>query len=176
MLFRDELAELCDGHIINEAFHGSDRQTVIQRADIDNFFGAYFESDFVVIQEKGKHEPRDVMADGELAKKMRPKVTLDGMPIPHYRPSGTVSPQHSEIGVELPDRPALRLALKLAPRDTLAALDGNWEIGVERDVRLASLVSLLKAAHLTLFKLLGYRYALSWGGFFLGYHPREVLS
>jgi hypothetical protein len=33
---------------------------------------------------------------------------------------------------------------------------------------LAALVSLLKAAHLTLFEMLGYRYALSLGGHFLG--------
>lgn len=47
------------------------------------------------------------------------------------------------------------------------------EIVIEKDVRLPALVSLLKAAHLTLFEMLGYRYALSAGGIFLG---RDVLG
>jgi hypothetical protein len=34
---------------------------------------------------------------------------------------------------------------------------------------VSALVSLIKAAHLTLFKLLGYRYALSAGGYFVGH-------
>jgi hypothetical protein len=47
------------------------------------------------------------------------------------------------------------------------------EIVIEKDIRLPALVSLLKAAHLTLFEMLGYRYALSAGGIFLG---RDVLG
>ena len=47
-------------------------------------------------------------------------------------------------------------------------IDGKWEILIDKDVRLPALVSLLKTAHLTLFHLLGYRYALSAGGYFLG--------
>ena len=33
---------------------------------------------------------------------------------------------------------------------------------------MAALASLIKAAHLTLFEMLGYRYALSAGGYFVG--------
>ena len=47
------------------------------------------------------------------------------------------------------------------------------QILFEKDLRLPALVSLLKAAHLTLFEMLGYRYALSPGGLFLG---RTVLG
>lgn len=169
ILFRDEQTDLCDGHIINKAFYESDRRTIIQRADVDRFFGAFFESEFVVIQEKGKHKPWEILVDRNLAKRLRPKVTLDGAPIPHYLPTGAVPGQHTEVGVELPGRPTARLALKLTPSDTLAGVEGDWQIGVEKDLRLAALVSLLKAAHLTLFELLGYRYALSPGGYFLGY-------
>ncbi len=46
--------------------------------------------------------------------------------------------------------------------------DENWQISIEKDFRLPALISLLKAAHLTLFDMLGYRYALSAGGIFLG--------
>jgi len=47
-------------------------------------------------------------------------------------------------------------------------MTNDLQIVVEKDARLAALVSLLKAAHLTLFEMLGYEYALSAGGHFLG--------
>jgi hypothetical protein len=40
---------------------------------------------------------------------------------------------------------------------------------VEKDLRIPALVSTLKAAHLTLFNMLGYSYAISAGGHFLGH-------
>jgi hypothetical protein len=51
----------------------------------------------------------------------------------------------------------------------VTALDKQWEIVVARDLRLPTLVSLLKAAHLTLFELLGYAYGLSLGGRYVGW-------
>ncbi len=46
-------------------------------------------------------------------------------------------------------------------------------MAIEKDIRLSALVSLIKAAHLTLFKILGYRYAFSAGGYFVG---RNILG
>src|SRR5262249_32914068 len=60
------------------------------------------------------------------------------------------------------------LGLKLQPTDTQAAAKGKWEVEVRADLRLPYLVSAIKAAHLSLFKLLGYRYALSAAGYFIG--------
>ena len=65
------------------------------------------------------------------------------------------------------------LAIKLSPEETERRLEGRWEIQVEKDIRIAALVSLLKCAHLTLFHRLGYRYVFSSGGHHLG---REVLG
>jgi len=61
------------------------------------------------------------------------------------------------------------LGLKLHPDETLAAAEQNWEVRIEKDLRLGACVSLLKAGHLTLFEMLGYRYALSAGGHFMGF-------
>ena len=45
-------------------------------------------------------------------------------------------------------------------------MNGNF---FSKDVRISALVSLIKSAHLTLFEILGYRYALSTGGYFIGH-------
>lgn len=82
---------------------------------------------------------------------------------------GPVPPNHSELAVEREGVLPARLALKLEPSEALAAVDRKWEIVISKDVRLPTLASLLKAAHLTLFELVGYRYALSAAGYFLGW-------
>ncbi|MEO8370707.1 MAG: hypothetical protein ABI806_16100 [Candidatus Solibacter sp.] len=46
---------------------------------------------------------------------------------------------------------AIRFGLKIHPDDALAAMSKGFEIVIEKDIRLPALVSLLKAAHLTLF-------------------------
>jgi len=61
------------------------------------------------------------------------------------------------------------LVLKKSPDEMLAQIDSNWEIDISRDLRLPALVSLIKSAHLTLFNILGYEYALSAGGYFVGH-------
>jgi len=167
ILYSDEDVALCRGHIINSAFRGSDRQWTIQRKDVDGFYGAMLESDFVAIQERGKHSPLEVLADKELARHLRPKLMVDGKEVEHYITDVAVPAKFSEFVVEQGQKPT-RLALKLEPSETLAAMEANWEIYIEKDIRVAALSSLLKAAHLTLFRLLGYQYALSAGGHFLG--------
>lgn len=62
----------------------------------------------------------------------------------------------------------VQLGLKLSHKEFLTSLGGKWEFQVEKDLGLPARASVLKAAHLTMFHLLGYRYALSAGGLFLG--------
>ena len=50
----------------------------------------------------------------------------------------------------------------------LEAIPKPSQIEIDCDLRLSAFVSLLKAAHLSLFEVLGYRYALSVAGHFLG--------
>ena len=169
ILFRDEDVELCQGHVVNAAFPGSDRTTVLQRTDVDSFFGSRFEADFVLLAERGLHDPVDVLLDPKLRRKLRPRLTLDGQPVAHYSPRGAVPPVHSQLAVERPGGLSVPLALKLTPTETLSSMDGKWDLVIEKDIRLAALVSLLKAAHLSLFSLLGYSYALSAGGRFVGW-------
>jgi hypothetical protein len=169
VLFRDDVTALSRAHIINTAFRGSDRTWTIQRADVDGFYGAFLESDFLAIQERGQHDPLDVLSDKELWRRLRPKILIDGREVEHYFAEGPVPPHFSQLIVETPDGRPVELALKLQPSETLAALQESWEIVIEKDMRVAALASLFKAAHLTWFELLGYLYALSAGGHFLGH-------
>ena len=173
ILFRDEAALLCRGHVINEAFPDSARRTVVQRSDVDAFFGSTFEADFVLLTKKGVHSSAEVVLDRTLSRQLRPKLMVDGRHVEHYLPEGRIPVYHSEVSVERDGASPVRLALKLEHSDALSALQGNWEISIEKDLRLPALVSLLKAAHLSMFSLLGYSYALSAGGHFLGW---EVLG
>ena len=167
ILYRDEDVPLCRGHIINSAFRGSSKRWTIQREDVDVFYGAMLEGDFVTVQERGKHSPLEVLTDKTLARQLRPKLVVDGKEVEHYIADGPVPAQFSEFVVEH-GRERIRLAVKLEPNETLAAMDANWEIHIEKDLRVSALGSLLKVAHLTLFNMLGYLYALSEGGRFVG--------
>lgn len=172
-LYRDEDAQLCRGHIVNQAFSDADRQWTVQRGDVDNFFGSRFESDFVVLRRKGKHAAIEALADGTLRREMHPKILLDDQEVEHYYVGdGDVPPHHTELLLGTSGVP-VRLGLKLKPSELLEAQDREWSVETARDLRVPALVSALKSAHLTLFHLLGYRYALSAGGQFLG---REILG
>lgn len=169
ILWRDDPVALCEGHVINEAFPGSDRSTVLQRKDVDNFFGTHFEADFVLLKDRGQHTAAEILTDPQLSRKFRPRLTADGVPVGHYLPKGPVPAGHSELLVEREGLPAVRLAIKLDPSQTLTSLSADWKIALGKDVRLSALVSLLKAAHLTMFGLMAYSYALTTAGRFIGW-------
>jgi hypothetical protein len=159
---------LCLGHVINEGFEKAPRRRVVQRRDVDNFFGAYFEADFLLVQERGKHTAADTISERHLARQFRPTILIDGQEVEHYIPTGSVPPTHTEVAIDRGHAAPGRIALKLTPSDVLQAKGRKWEFRTARDVRLPALVSLLKAAHLTLFDLHGYQYVFTGGGHFLG--------
>jgi hypothetical protein len=45
----------------------------------------------------------------------------------------------------------------------------RWRFDISKDLRVAALASLIKAAHLSIFSLLGYHYVLSSAGIFMGH-------
>jgi hypothetical protein len=167
-LQRDEATGLCRGHVINQALRNSSRAWTVQRADVDSFFGRLFEADFVLLQEKGRHQLEDVLGNAALDRKFRPQVKLNGRDVPFYRPGPHVPDEHTEVFMEGQTGKLVRLALKLSPSEVLSAKASSWHVGFERDLRLPALVSLLKAAHLTMFAMLGYQWALSAAGHFVG--------
>ena len=168
ILYRDEDTQLCRAHVINKAFRDSDRSWTIQRADVDAYYGSLFERDFLAIEKKDSPMLKKALADKVLASQFKPKIVLDGEVQDHYYVGRNFVPENfSVLDLDLPGK-SVSLVLKLSPEELLEKIDGKWEIHIDKDVRLPALVSLLKSAHLTLFHLLGYRYALSAGGYFLG--------
>lgn len=167
ILFRDERVELSQAHIINSAFENASRDCTVQRTEVDNFFGSRFEADFVDI-EKFKRTPLlEMLASPSLAKRFNAKVLLDGKQVEHFYPTGEIPKEFSRVQVGSLD-PALPFGLKMHRSDVASAANRNWEIDVSRDVTLQMLVSTVKAAHLSLFKMLGYRYVFTPSAYFVG--------
>ena len=166
ILYRDEKTELCQAHVINKSFRNSDRSWTIQRADVDSFYGSLFESEFLAIQEK-ERQVDEIIADKDLARQLKPKFVLDGEVVEFYHSRGDMPPTHSQVTL-FTQNENIQLALKRPPEAILNTQNENWEIRIDKNINLPALVSLLKAAHLTLFHLLGYRYVQSNSGYFLG--------
>ena len=171
ILFRDEIVTLCEAHIINQSFPDAPRTWTIQRKDVDNFYGAYFESEYTAVQHKG-HTPGDILADKKLSKLFKPQILVDGTPVEYFKADREVPKEFTRIEFDNNGQ-IIQLGLKISPEEFLKKKESNWEMAMSKDIRVSALVSLIKAAHLTLFKILGYRYALSSGGYFVG---RNILG
>ena len=167
LLYVDEDAELCEGHIINRVFPHSDRSWTVQRKDVDNDFGLRFESDFVARHRADGLLAEEILADKELSRRFNARFLRDGEPVRHFPTNDRVPDDFSNVELDVDGNP-MPLGLKISPDQLIASEDHHWQIAIDGDVKLASMVSLLKAAHLTMFHLFGYDYVLSNGGKFLG--------
>lgn len=167
ILFVDEETELCKAHIVNKAFAAASRRWTLQRKDVDNFFGTMFEGTFVDLQFNEPGVASKALVQPDLYRRFRPKILLDGVEVEHFVATGPVPKAFAELQLEL-DRGSVRLGLKM-PKECLAVnTDPDLQFEVSRDLRVPAVVSILKAAHLTMFELLGYTYALGPGGAWLG--------
>lgn len=167
ILFRDEQTELCQAHIINKAFPSSTRECTVQRADVDSFYGSRFESDFVDVAKFKRRSLLGILADRSLSKRFNATLLLNGNPVEHFHPTGKVPESFSRVQIGNLN-PAMPLGLKMHASQVIANANEQWEIEVSRDLRLPMLVSTIKAAHLSLFKMVGYSYAFSASGYFVG--------
>jgi hypothetical protein len=170
MLFKDEHVPLCQAHIINRAFPDTTRHWTVQRSDVDSFYGSSFEADFIDILYKERGSPGRVLTDKTLSRRLRPRILADHEPVEYFIANDDVPEGFTPIEYHH-DGQSVALGLKLGPEDLAA--DRGLEIEIAKDLRIPALVSLIKAAHLTLFHMLGYRYALSAGGYFVG---RQILG
>lgn len=173
ILFRDEEVELCKAHIVNEAFPNTARAWTVQRKDIDGFYGRNFEADFISLGYRlEKLTPIDAIASPVLSRKLKPKILINDQPVNYFVSRQNNQSNFTRIDIEN-NSSTTNLVLKLHPKEMEAAINQNWEIEINSDLRLAALVSLIKSAHLTLFEILGYLYAYSSGGYFIG---KQVLG
>ena len=168
ILFKDEETPLCQAHIINQAFTDSARACTVQRADVDSFYGSRFEADFIDIQTFRDPSPLEILTHKKHSKRFSSKILLDNEPVEFFFGGSQVPEQFTQIKLEGKDL-SVPFGLKMHPTDVKAAEGKHWEIEISRDVRIPMMVSVIKAAHLTLFNMLGYSYALSPAGQFVGH-------
>jgi hypothetical protein len=169
ILFKDEATKLSIGHVVNERIPNSSRATVVQRRDVDNWYGSMFESDFVAFLEAKDSSLHDVMSKPHISHRLRPRISLEGKHIRHYPAKGRIAQEHTPLLLETQDGGAFRFALAMTPGQVSSSLSRKWELAAEADFRLSALVTMIKSAYLTLFRVLGYRYPLSPAGMFVGH-------
>ena len=150
ILHVEEDAELCRGHIRPKSVGG--RDWVVQRKDVDNFFGWFAEADFnhgvklrsmefddaikYVLDKKLAAPANLTMIDDEgYEATIRPTRIVEGMP------EVVARPKQSEFNRE-----------------------GPKKTSIDFDVSFETLLSCLHSAHLGLFKTNRYRYVFSAGG------------
>src|SRR5687768_7995277 len=169
VLFVDEDTELCKAHVVNDALPDSSKQWTVQRKDVDNFFGTMFETALLDLQHNEEGIAAKALMDPDLNRRLQPKILLDGVEVGHYVADREIPSKFGQLHFEHDNR-KVTLGIK-ASREQLAAVneESDWQFEVIRDLRVPAVVSVLKAAHLTMFALMGYSYALGSGGEWLGH-------
>jgi hypothetical protein len=167
ILYSDEPVELCKAHIVNVAFPNSSPIWTIQRKDVDSFYGSNFEADFVTLKYRGESIVEKAITDRNIFNKFNPKLLLDDKPIDFFVTQDNVPSFFTKIAFDN-NNELTTLGLKMHPNDFLSKVEHKWDVEISKDVRIPALVSLIKSAHLTMFEMLGYNYALSAGGYFVG--------
>jgi len=167
VLFQDDDVAVCKGHLVSQAFGSDLGKWTVQRRDVDNFFGSRFEAEFTTLRYRDALRGGRILKDRKLRKNLEPRVTVDGREVEFYIPRGEIPGKFTAVYAGDDTFPPV-VGLKMSPEEVAATLEGEWRVEVSADLRVSSLVSLLRAAHLTAFYLLGYRYALAPGGHFVG--------
>lgn len=170
ILYRDEPVELCKAHIVNRVLEGVPRAWTVQRKDVDNHFGSKFESGFTALADY-----EDIMAQGGLTGKRLPsqfktRVLAGSEEISYFSARRPPGPEFTALRVS--DKHPW-IFLKRTPEEVDRLRDDPWCIETTADLSVSVAVTAIKSAHLTLFGLLGYAYALSCGGRLVG---AEVLG
>lgn len=170
ILWADEDTELCMGHIVNKAFQDSAGTCIVQRKDVDGFYGSVVEADFEILVASKNKSLDEIILDPTLNKKIHPQITVDGKECKHYTFKGHKPSNHTRVQMQRNDGAAVEFVLQKSPAEVATIEKEKWEFVVERDYRIPAIASLIKSAHLTLFHIFGYRYALSAAGEHIGRH------
>lgn len=170
LMMSDEPTELCVAHVMPKCLPDTSRLCVIQRKDIDGFYGSYAEADFATMVEASKKGMNGIIRDRALLKKIKPSLHVGGKKVDYYPYQGTVAANQTHFTFQPNDGcHPVELVLKIPMAEALAAQSQPWSWIFEFDCTVATLVTLIKAAYLTLFRLHGYKWALSPGGKSIGY-------
>jgi hypothetical protein len=170
ILRKDEETELCLGHVISKKFVSSNAAKVVQRKDVDNFFGTVAEADFTSWVEDHNKSLPELFRDPKAVKKHKPDLVIDGKVIPYYRYDGHTDDDQQHATLMEDGDVVCDLAVRLSNEEAISLLakKNRAELVLDRDFRYAATASLIKAAHLSMFRLQGYRYVFDPAGLFVG--------
>lgn len=171
ILLRDENVELCRGHVMNQSIPGSSRAWVVAQKDVDNFYGSIVENDYSTIVNAKNPTVEEVLTNPKLRKAIPVAIEINGKPYDHYSATTHTSPSHPTVSLRDGDQEVARLAIKVASEGLPDR--SRLEIKIDQDFLPAAVASLLKAAHLTMFKICGYHYLNSAAGLDLAKILRE---
>jgi hypothetical protein len=167
ILLTDENVELCMGHVISQTLPNCCRKMVVQRKDIDGFYGSVCEAAFktMVDVHRAKSEGRTVLEDRNLRRALPLTVKIGEQTIDFYEVKQHTQPTHALVELRDGERTAFKLALKVSAEDIPPA--GNMQLIVNRDFLPEMVATLLKMAHLTQFAIFGYQYVFGAAGLML---------
>ena len=153
--------ELIDGHILPQALRTASRATVLQRKDVDNFFGSKIEPaliEFVNSVTLTKSEFLE-RADGINI------VSENAGPLELFVPNRKSTPPFPKIGLKDSKGNVIGSPHVKGSLDALGGSSGTAEVRGRMSFHKPSIDgAILKSAHLALFRLAGYRWALSPAG------------
>jgi len=164
ILFVDQRVPLCLGHVVNNAIPNSFGGRVVQRTDVDGFYGSMVEGDFTTKMQTLSMAPQEALLDPDISKKLRLTMLVDGEEWEQYPDRGQAVPEHhTRVTFHIGDQVVPRV-LKKTVQEIDAVQDRGFELQIGKDCSLPALVASIKVAYLTLFKRLGYAYAFSEAG------------
>ena len=153
-------AELCDGHVLNRGIKQASKATVIQRKDIDNYFGATIEPDLI----QWLNIP--VLTGGELIRQAsRMHISIpNGDKVEAFFAKSNAGAKFPQINLRDSDGTVVASPfLKTTTPDPADYTDVEVET-LTIVTNTAVTGSLIKSAHLAIFRTLGYRWVFSPAG------------
>lgn len=172
----DEPTPLCEGHIINETF-GTCNAWVPQRKDFDNFYGSKVEADFISAVQDRTKTAFEKWIDPKLNQRYRPQLFSKSVAVEHYITKEFQSgPGHTPLVVTNTGGDILgNLVIKKTPDEVKALHATDMQLVAVPPATFvpAIIASILKAAHLTMFNLNGYRHVFTTAGRYLAGILRE---
>ena len=168
ILHTDEKREMCRGHVIPKALETCDAW-VPQVKDVDSFYGSVSEATFSCEMMDGSKTPFEKWQNPKLNKIYRPKLKVNGEELEHYFAKESKHfAGHTPVQVVGPNAELLtRFVIKKSPQEMSELSGTDIKVIVERDFRPAVIAAVLKAAHLTMFRMLGYSHVFSPAGRYL---------
>src|SRR5690348_16595378 len=88
MLMEDERTEWILGHVVNEKFKDVPEFTVIQRKDIDSWYGSMFEADFVTLVRFHGKNVNDILFGDKPPRGLKPVIKAGEEEVGYYHLKG----------------------------------------------------------------------------------------